>query len=384
MSVLNVEALIDPHESLAVDPRIFTDNCVILGAEGCGKTTLATQVFKQLVAAGTSIIAIDTRGDLTTASQSAHGAKIQRGIGDALKESNETFCLANIDLQMSTGIFSAPCSDIPEEFRNEENEILVSALLELLGLRVHKHSPEFSLLVNIIDYFHDRQKCVELAQIPSLIVNPPFQQIGLFGLDDVISKKRRDDFASAVNSLLESPSYTYSSANPGLNTKSLMGTADDNARCTVISFADRPQNMRRFLVAILGSKIRTLLATNPHRPLLIWIDEASDFVPGNETTFVSHLVMGALDRWIKFNTNFAFTAHRLSDLHHDVDNFCDTFIVGQMPEINARKDVVQALDLINPPIDEQKLDEDLKFLKRGQFVFRSRHLSTLKYLEAKI
>ena len=384
MSLVNIEALIDQHDTLAVSPCIFTDNCVILGAEGCGKTTLATQVFKQLVASGTSIIAIDTRGDLTDASQSAYCAEIQRGIGDRLQESNETFCLANIDLKMATGMFSAPCSDVPEEFRNEENEILVSALLELLGLRVRKYSPEFALLVNIIDYFHDHEQCVELAQLPSMIVNPPFQKIGLFGLDNIISKKRRDDFASAVTSLLETPSYSYSNAKPGLNTKSLIETPNGDARCTVISFANRPQNIRRFLVALLGSKLRTLLATNPHRRLLIWIDEASDFVPGNETTFVSHLVMGALDRWDKLNTNFAFTAHRLADLDHDVDNFCDTFIVGQMPEINARKDVVQALDLINPPIDEEKLDEDLKNLQRGQFIFRSRHLPTLQYLEAKI
>ena len=381
MKPIDLGKSLDPTEDrLEVDPRVFHDDCLLLGTEGSGKTTFATSIFEKLVDAGMSIVAIDTTGDLTDAIAKNDGLTLQRGVGKAGADSTEKIRLSSIDLSMASDLFSAPEQGVEAEFLHEENRNLISALQGLLGFRPRRFSPEFSLLEQIVDARQDAGSGVPLADLPELIRTPPVSRIGMFPLDDCISKDRRLDLAAAVTSLLESPSFAYSSAEPGIDVTGLL-RPDGHPRCTVLTFADRSPRIRQFLVAVLGSKLRTMLANSNNQPLIIWVDEASDFIPRAGTTLVSRLLMNAIESWDRFNANFVLVAQQLADLHEDADNHCGTMIVGQTAVSRARDELVQALDLVNPPIDERKLNQDIKALRTGQFILRSRRLETLRRFE---
>jgi hypothetical protein len=91
--------------------------------------------------------------------------------------------------------------------------------------------------------------------------------------------------------------------------------------------------------------------------------------------------MNAIESWERFNANFVLVAQQLSDLHEDADDYCGTMIVGQTAVSRSRSELVEALDLVNPPIDEKKLGQEIKALRTGQFILRSRRLETLKRFE---
>ena len=366
-------------DRLRVDPRVLHDNCLIVGSEGCGKTTFSARTLESLAEHGTSVVAIDTTGDLADSISRRLGLSLVRGVGRSTPK--DRFRVASIDLSMADNLFSKPKSD-SDELRQEENRNLISALLVVLGYRPRKFSPEFALLEQIAERRQREGLDVSLSELPQLIRNPTFSMIGVFPLDSAVPKERRDRLAAAVDSLLETPSFKYSSADPGIDLAGFL-SRDGEARCNVLTFADRSVRIRQFLVAVLGSKLRTLLFSADNSPFIVWIDEAADFIPSSGQTPVSRLLFGALENWERYNASFVLVAQQLSELEADVDDFCDTIIVGQTFAASARHRLVDALDLVNPPVDEDKLNRDIKSLEPGQFILRSHWLDTLKLFETR-
>lgn len=368
-----------------VDLKIFNDNSLVLGAQGSGKSSLAHYLIPVLVQAGVSIVAIDTTGDLTETFRKLDGLSLSRGLaavsagGPPAEHGLGGVSLVSVDLGLAANLFSRQSQiRLPDDVWAREADSLVAALLELIGYRPRKNSRESAYLRALVSHCRSTGQEPSLAALPDLALAPRFRKLGAFLIDDVVPEDRRKDLSGALRGLVASPSFAYSPS-PGLDLSRLV-TTDGGAKATVISFADRASRDRQFILSILVAKLRTFL-TGPNPPVLIWIDEAADFFGEEENSVAGKLLREALTAWEFDDTSFVFVAQNVSDLAPGMGEYCDTWFAGRTPAVSARREIVEELDLANPPVDEDVLDRSIRSLEPGQFILRSRWLNTLEKFE---
>lgn len=215
---------------------------------------------------------------------------------------------------------------------------------------------------------------VSLEQLATLVLAPPIREIGMFTLDQVISPKRREQLSGAITGVLESRGFRKRDAEGRIAIEDLLATADGSAAATVITFSDHGPNLRRLLVAILIAKLQGIdCSTRP----VVCFDEAAEFIPRDERSWASRPVHALMLTAASTGINVVMVTQALSDLSPDVEDLCETWFVGKMPVLPSRREVVEGLDLVDPPIDEVALERRLASLQAGEFVLRSTRLRTL-------
>lgn len=348
---------------LSVDPDIMLDGCLIVGAKGSGKTTLVRGLIEEHLRLGCPVLAFDTTGDLTKRLQADLGLPVSRDLG--AHDPGAAIRLRNVDIDDVAELFELPrIADLPR---------LVSALLGVLKYRVNRGTPEFALVESIVSQSWEAGAGVSLTQLVALVRSPPFQTLGVFDVDSVVSTERRSALAYSVLSLSETAEAWGSRPTRASSLESLLSSSQ-GAAATVLSFGQHSLSIRRFIVEVLLGMIEY---RNPR--MLLLLDEAAAFMPAVESTATSSMLLEAIAGGTDFSkVGVALVAEEPDDLNAAVADLCDTWIVGRMPSPRSRRQVVEALDLVNPPIDEIELDRTLTELAYGEHVLRSSRLESLK------
>ena len=363
-------------ETLSVEPTVFVDDVLVLGAQGAGKTTLGAVIVDQLLAEGRPLLVFDTAGDLTDHLAARHGLEIEDGPGPA----TGPIRLERIGGDIARNMFRRP--DVEDEYAAEERREKVAALLGFLGYRVRPASPEFALLEMIVEGAVGVDGILHLDSLADTVLMPPFSKLGVFDIDTVISSDRRADLSAAIRGLLQSPGFEKDESRGRVTSAELFYTADGSPVARVISFHARSATVRQFLVAVLLAEVKAYAARNwteGDLSVFLYFDEGSSFLPRGGRSLTTAPLLDAISNWGRFGVGVGLVADEPGMLHEDVEDLCETWLVGGMPVGRARRDVVAALDLVNPPIDEEQLDGMLKRLQTGQFVLRTPRLDRLRY-----
>ena len=364
---------------VVIDPLVLADNCLVLGAQGSGKTTLGRVLLEQAQETRIPALFVDTTGDLTSGLMDDAGIPLERGLPD--HRPGGALQLRSVDADIAAGIFLEPRSGLGEG-DSEELLDLSAALLGVLGYRARKRAPEALLITTIVEQRWRAGSGVSLDELIPLVLRPPVERLGAFGLERVISSDRREDLAGAIDGLLRSPSFSDLGEPRPLLLDLLLGD-ESTPIATVLSFADRSPSIRRFIVATLLAKLKRQesFPSGGGLKFLLYFDEGADFLPRGERTLTSAPLLDALLSWSNPDVGLVLVAESPEDLHEDVEDLCGTWFVGRMPVSRSRRTVVEALDLVDPPVDEVALEKDLRILDAGQFILRTGRLDELQYFE---
>ena len=364
---------------VVIDPLVLADNCLVVGAQGSGKTTLGRVLLEQARQAGIPALFVDTTGDLTRGLMDDPDLRLERGLPDHRPEG--AIQLRILDADVAAGIFLEPRSGEGEGDADELLDLTV-ALLGALGYRARKGSPEALLIATVVEQRWRAGRGVSLEELIPLVLRPPIERLGVFGLERVISFDRREDLAGAIDGLLRSPSFSDLREPRPLLLNLLLGD-ESTPIVTVLSFAERSPSIRRFIVATLLAKLKRQesFPSGGGLKFLLYFDEGADFLPRGERTLTSAPLLDALLSWSKPDVGLVLVAESPEDLHEEFEDLCGTWFVGRMPVSRSRRTVVEALDLVDPPVDEVALENDLRSLDAGQFILRTGRLDELQYFE---
>ncbi len=166
----------------------------------------------------------------------------------------------------------------------------VSSLLALIGLEADPlTSREHILLSSIILHFWRDQTDLSLESLIGHVVNPPFEQVGVFSVDGFFPQARRMDLAMRLNNILASPAFGSWTEGESLRIDSLLYRPDGTPRMSIFSIAHLSESERMFFVTmLLGRLISWMRRQEGSSGLrcLLYMDEIFGYFPpvGNPPT----------------------------------------------------------------------------------------------------
>ena len=313
---------------LVYDARDLTTHAVCVGMTGSGKTGLCIDILEEAALDHVPALIVDPKGDITNLllqfpemrpedflpwinvddarrkgqtveEYAAATAENWRkgldgwGIGaERLRELQQSadFTIytpgsdAGIPISV-LGSLAAPNIDfgVDGELARELITGTVAALLGLIGVKSDPiRDREGVLLANIFEHYWRAGEDLDLGKLILSIQNPPVKQLGVFDVDTYYPEKDRFALASALNSLVASPSFSAWLEGEPLDVGRLLFTADGEPRHSIFYLAHLSDAERMFFVTLLLENTLTWMrkqsGTTSLRALL-YFDEVFGFFP---------------------------------------------------------------------------------------------------------
>ncbi len=159
----------------------------------------------------------------------------------------------------------------------------VSSILGLIGVQADPlKSREHILLSSILLYHWQEGTGLSLETLIASVVNPPFERIGVFGLESFYPQAKRMDLAMQLNNILASPAFSGWTRGEPLRIEDLLYGADGRPRISIFSIAHLSEPERMFFVTmLLGRLISWMRKQEGSTGLrcLLYMDEIFGYFP---------------------------------------------------------------------------------------------------------
>ena len=313
---------------LVYDARDLTTHAVCVGMTGSGKTGLCIGILEEAAIDKVPALIIDPKGDITNLLLQFPEMQPEDflpwvNVDDARRKGQtiEEYAAATAenwrkgldgwgigaerirDLQQSAdftiytpgsdagvplsvlGSLAAPKLDfdVDGELVRELITGTVAALLGLIGVKSDPiRDREGVLLANIFEHYWRAGEDLDLGKLILAIQRPPVKQLGVFDVDTYYPEKDRFALASALNSLVASPSFSAWLEGEPLDVGRLLYTPDGQPRHSIFYLAHLSDAERMFFVTLLLENALTWMrgqsGTTSLRALL-YFDEVFGFFP---------------------------------------------------------------------------------------------------------
>ncbi len=313
---------------LIYDARDLTTHAVCVGMTGSGKTGLCIGLLEEAALDKVPALLIDPKGDITNLLLQFPELRPQDfqpwvNVDDARRKEQtvEEYAAAtaeswrkglegwgigteriaqlreSVDFTIYTpgsdagvpisvlGSLAAPQIDFDEnaELLRERISGTVAALLGLIGVKADPvRDREAVLLAKIFEHFWRKGEDLDLSKLILSIQKPPVQQLGVFDVETYYPEKDRFGLASALNSLVASPTFSAWLQGDPLNVDRLLYTPEGKPRHSIFYLAHLSDAERMFFVTLLLENAITWMrgqsGTTSLRALL-YFDEVFGFFP---------------------------------------------------------------------------------------------------------
>lgn len=320
-------AMKTPLEDVRLDTRDLTRHAVCVGMTGSGKTGLCIALLEELATAGVPVVVIDPKGDMGNLalalggrpgsdflpwidpgeaeregmSPEAYADQIAArwrsgltdwGMDDAAVQAYADRAQVTVYTPGSTAGVSVNvlgCLDRPAPELLEDPEGLaehasgvVGALLGLVGEEADPiGDPATVTLTQLLMERWSAQQPCDLRSLLPMVVDPPFERVGVFPLDSFWPRKERMALAMRLNGLAASPAFATWAQGARLDPAALLSTAG-RTPVSVFSLAHLDDAQRMFfattLLGALVSWSRRQSGTSSLRAL-VYFDEVFGYLP---------------------------------------------------------------------------------------------------------
>jgi len=313
---------------IVYDARDLTTHAVCVGMTGSGKTGLCIDILEEAALDHVPALIVDPKGDITNlllqfpemrpedflpwinvddarrkgqtveeyaAATAENWRKGLDGWGIGAERLRELQQSADFTIYTPGSDAGVPISvlgslaapnidfDVDGELARELITGTVAALLGLIGVKSDPiRDREGVLLANIFEHYWRAGEDLDLGKLILSIQNPPVKQLGVFDVDTYYPEKDRFALASALNSLVASPSFSAWLEGEPLDVGRLLFTADGEPRHSIFYLAHLSDAERMFFVTLLLENTLTWMrkqsGTTSLRALL-YFDEVFGFFP---------------------------------------------------------------------------------------------------------
>ncbi|HVH43856.1 MAG TPA: DUF87 domain-containing protein [Labilithrix sp.] len=409
------------------DARHLTTHAVVIGMTGSGKTGLSVALLEEAAIDGIPAIVVDPKGDLgnllltfprlspeefgpwvphgSSAEDEARkwreglagwgqdGARIER-----LKSSAEITLYtpgsrAGRPISI-TGSLAAPPPEVraDEEAMSERIAQVATSLLGLVGIQAEPgKSREHVLVATILQRAWAAGEDLDLAGLVLRIQDPPFDRLGVLGLESFFPKKERFELAIAYNGLLATPGFDAWTSGPPLDVGRLLWTEEGRPRIAVLSIAHLGDSERMFFVSLLLGQILAWMRAQPGTPslrALLFMDEVVGYFPPVAMPPSKRPLLMLLKQARAFGLGVVLATQNPVDLDYKGLANAGTWIIGRLQTERDKARVLEGLEGVaqgagGSAFDRDTVDRTLSGLAKRNFYVHDVHADGPTVIESR-
>ncbi len=382
-----------PDKYVMYDAKDLTTHGVIVGMTGSGKTGLAINLLEEAAIDGYPCIMVDPKGDLTNLLLqfpalspaefepwvNPEDAK-QKGISErqyaeemaarwrkGLAETNQTperiaRLKASADWRIytpgsETGLplsilrtFAAPKGNLPREALTSKIDTTVTALLGLTGIEADPiQSREHILLAQLLLNAWEAHRDLDLPQLILQIRNPPIQTVGAYNLETFFPAKERIKFASTLNNVLASPSFSTWTAGEPLDLANMLYRAGKPQQLLFYTAHLDDRQRMFFTTLLLGEVLSWMRAQRGSTTLraLFYMDEVFGYLPPGPASPPSKgPLLTLLKQARAFGVGILLATQNPIDLDYKALSNAGTWFVGKLQTVYDKNRLLDGLQAV--------------------------------------
>lgn len=370
------------------DSKDLTTHAVCVGMTGSGKTGLCLSLLEEAAIDGIPALCIDPKGDLgnlmltfpelrpsdfepwvDSAEAEREGRTIAEHAESVSKLWREGLAvwgqdgarIARFKDAVDIGIytpgssagrslrvldsFAAPSVGADEDSQRDQIMGVVAGLLALVGIEPDPvNSKEHILLSSLLSQAWSDGESIELGELIRAISDPPFDRIGVMGLETFYPASERHELAMRLNGVLASPGFSAWLDGEPLDVQRLLWTEDGKPRISILSIAHLSDAERMFFVSTLLNRIvswvRTQSGTSSLRAIL-YMDEVFGFLPPVAEPPSKRPLLTLLKQARAYGLGVVLATQNPVDLDYKALSNCGTWFLGRL---QTERDVARVLD----------------------------------------
>jgi len=404
----------------------FTTHAAIIGMTGSGKTGLGIGLIEEAAIDNIPAIIIDPKGDMGNLCLTFEGLKPKafepwvrdeadtkgediaayakktaelwkKGLKGFQQDVSRIKKLKSHDVTIYTPGSSAGISvsvlsslDAPGEEILEDADMFasyihatVASLLALISIEADPlESKEYILLGNILKSLWMQKRTVTLEGLIALIINPPFDKIGVLPLKSFYPQNDRFKLATLFNNVIASPSFENWISGVPLDIQKFLYDDEGKARISIFSISHLSDEERMFFVTLLLNRyiawMRRQSGTGSLKTLL-YMDEIYGFFPPQKNPPSKEPMMLLLKQARAFGVGVVLSTQNPVDLDYKGLSNIGTWFIGRL---QTRQDVDRIIDGLGDKLDggfdKGQIRDILANLKKRTFFLKSAHLDEIR------
>jgi hypothetical protein len=279
--------------------------------------------------------------------------------------------------------FAAPPASLIEDSDAMRERIMAatSGLLSLLGVNADPiRSREHILISNILDNAWRQGKDLDVAALIQMIQAPPFDKVGIIGLETFFPTKDRVDLAMQLNNLLASPAMSNWMEGEPLDVQRLYYTPTGKPRLSIFSIAHLSDGERMFFVTILLNEILAWMRTQPGTSslrCLLYMDEVFGYFPPTANPPSKQPMLTLLKQARAFGLGVVLATQNPVDLDYKGLSNTGTWFLGRLQTERDKARVLEGLEgasaQAGSAFDRQKMEQTLAALGSRVFLMNNVH-----------
>lgn len=253
----------------------------------------------------------------------------------------------------------------------------VTSLLALIGIRADPlKSREHILLSSILLHHWRLQEDLSLEALIGMIVTPPFERIGVFGLDTFYPQDRRMELAMQLNNVLASPGFSAWISGDPLDIGRMLYTPEGKPRISVFSIAHLSETERMFFVTMLLSKFISWMRRQEGAgtlKALLYMDEIFGYFPPSANPPSKKPMLLLLKQARAYGIGIVLATQNPVDLDYKGLANIGTWFVGRLQTPQDQDRVMSGLEGSGVHLDKKRIRELLTDMRGRTFLMSCVH-----------
>lgn len=402
---------LENNEPFMYKNKDLTTHALIIGMSGSGKTGLGLSLLEEACIDNIPSIIIDPKGDLANLALSFASKEEYEGfeqkncdeLFNALKNGLESSYqdLSRIELlkQSASVKIYTPKSEAgvpinllgdflppknPEEMESYTLN-LASSVLALAGLDTSDStSPALLLLQNIFFHNFSQNKALNITDLLGQIITPPFESIGVFGIDSFYPTKDRMNLAKKLNALVASPAFALWCKGESLDISKMLFDDSGKAVANVFCISHLNDAERMFFVSILLNALISWMRAQEGSEALravFYMDEIFGYFPPNGNPPSKTAMLTLLKQARAFGLGCVLSTQNPVDIDYKGLGNISTYFVGRLQTTQDKERVLGALSSVGA--DKKELENMINSLKKREFLLKNANDNSLRLIKTR-
>jgi hypothetical protein len=273
--------------------------------------------------------------------------------------------------------FKAPSKEVIED-----NDLLVSlinstvsSILSLIDEKNDSISKESILISSIFMNYYTAGKDLNLEQLISLIVTPPFEKVGIFDLETFFAQDDRLKLALKLNTIIASPSFKTWIEGETLDISNLLYDENGKAKVSIFSIAHLNDSQRMFFVSLLLNQMvswmRRQEGTTSLKALL-YMDEIFGYFPPSANPPSKQPMLTLLKQARSFGVGIILSTQNPVDIDYKGLANIGTWFIGRLQTKQDKEKVIDGLSSANEGnLDKNELMNLISNLEKRTFILKN-------------
>lgn len=410
------------QQKTSYDPDDLTTHGVVVGMTGSGKTGLCVDILEEAALAGIPALLVDPKGDITnlllhfpelrpadfqpwidpdearrkevsveelaesTSQLWQNGLKKWDIAPERIRQVTERVQYAVYSPGSSSGIPISILASLaaPElewssnqEALREKISSTVTAILGLIGMEADPlQSKEHILLSNIFEAGWRNEEDLDLVGLIEHTQDPPFSKLGAFDLEEFYPKDERAELATALNSLIASPSFQVWTQGQPLDIHSLLWTPDGLPKHSVLYLAHLADEERMFFVTLLLTAVEAYIRTRPGSSSLntiLYFDELFGYMPPVANPPSKEPLLRLLKQARAFGLGLLLVTQNPVDLDYKGLGNAGTWFIGRLQAERDKTRLLDGLEGAREGLKRSELDRIVSAIDKRVFLLHNVH-----------